>query len=182
MACGADGVQIHFQQRGAGLDLVAHLDQCLEAVAVHLHGVHANMDQDLHAVLAGQAHSVQGGSHLFHSAVKRSIHGLAGGLDAAAGAKDALCKGLVGDVGLCQHLAADGGQNGLALTKEFGGLFLLGLAAEQLIKKSHVKYLLSDHFIEPAGRSAVLQGPPAPTHWSTQKIPHCERNCNWYPA
>ena len=45
-----------------------------------------------------------------------------------------------------------------------------------------VKYLLSDHFIEPAGRNAVLQGLPAPTHWSTQKIPHCERNCNWYPA
>ena len=38
---------------------------------------------------------------LFHGAVKRSIHGLAGGLDAATGAKDALCKGLVGDVGLC---------------------------------------------------------------------------------
>ena len=82
---------------------------------------------------------MQGGSHLIHGAVKRSIHGLAGGLDAAAGAKDALCKGLVGDVGLCQHLAADGGQNGLALTKEFSGLFLLGLTAEQLIKESHGK-------------------------------------------
>ena len=33
-----------------------------------------------------------------------------------------------------------------------------------------LKYLLSDHFIEPAGRNAVLQGPPAPTHWSTQKL------------
>ena len=139
MACGADGIQIHLQQRGAGLDLIAHLDQCLEALALHLHSVHANMDQDLDAVLAGQAHGVQGGSHLFHGAVKRSIHGLAGGLDAAAGAKDALCKGLVGDVGLCQHLAADGGQNGLALTEEFDSLFLLGLAAEQLIKKAHVK-------------------------------------------
>ena len=139
MACGADGVQIHLQQRGAGLDLVTLLDQSLEALAVHLHGVHADVHQDLDAVFAGQTDGVQGGSHLVHSAVKGGVHGLAGGLDAAAGAKDALRKGLVGDIGLCQHLAADGGQNGLALTEEFDSLFLLGLAAEQLIKKAHVK-------------------------------------------
>ena len=137
MACGADGVQIDLQQRSAGLDLVTFLDQSLEALAVHLNGIHADMDQDLDAVIAGQTHSVQGGSHLIHGAVERSVHGLAGRLDAAAGSEDALCKGLVGDVGLCQHLAAQGSQNRLALAKEFGGLFLFGLAAEQLVKKSH---------------------------------------------
>ena len=91
MACGADGVQIHLQQRGAGLDLVTLLDQSLEALAVHLHGVHADVHQDLDAVFAGQTDSVQGGSHLVLSAVNGGIHGLAGGLDAAAGAQDALC-------------------------------------------------------------------------------------------
>ena len=80
---------------------------------------------------------MQGGSHLFHGAVKRSIHGLAGGLDAAAGAQDALCERLVGDVGLCQDLAADRSQNGLALAKELGGFFFFGLVAEQLVKKAH---------------------------------------------
>ena len=137
MACGADSVQIDLQQGSARLDLVAFLDQSLKALTVHLDGVHADMDQDLDAVIAGQTHSVQGGSHLIHSAVKRSVNGLTGGLNAAAGSEDALCKGLIGDVGLCQHLAAQGSQNRLALAKEFGGLFLFGLAAEQLVKKSH---------------------------------------------
>ena len=59
------------------------------------------------------------------------------GLDAAAGAQDALCERLVGDVGLCQDLAADGSQNGLALAKELGGFFFFGFVAEQLVKKAH---------------------------------------------
>ena len=95
------------------------------------------MDQQLDAVVAGNAHSVQGGGDLSHSAVKGGVHGVAGGLNAAAGAQNALCKGLVRDVGLCQHLALQRGQHGLALVGELSGVFVLGLAAKKLVKKTH---------------------------------------------
>ena len=80
---------------------------------------------------------MQGGGDLGHSAVKGGVHGVAGGLDAATGAQNALCKGLVRDVGLCQHLALQRGQHGLALVGELSGVFVLGLAAKKLVKKTH---------------------------------------------
>ena len=137
MAGCADGIQIDLQQRSAGGDLLALLDQCGKALTLHVHGIHADMDQQLGALAAGYAHSVQGGGDLGHSAVKGSIHGITGGLNAAAGAQNALCKSLVRDVGLCQHLALQRRQDRLALVGEFAGVFVLGLAAEQFVKKAH---------------------------------------------
>jgi len=137
MAGCADGIQIDLQQRSAGGDLLALLDQCGKALTLHVHGIHADMDQQLGALAAGHAHSVQGGGDLGHSAVKGSVHGITGGLNAAAGAQNALCKSLVRDVGLCQHLALQRRQDRLALVGEFAGVFVLGLAAEQFVKKAH---------------------------------------------
>ena len=137
MTCGADGVQIHLQQRSACGDLLILLDQSGKALTLHVHGVHADVDQQLDAVVAGDADSVQGGGDLGHSTVKGGVHGVAGGLDAAAGAQNALCKGLIRDVGLCQHLALQRGQHGLALVGELSGVFVLGLAAKKLVKKTH---------------------------------------------
>ena len=142
------------------------------------------MDEHLDAVVAGQAHGVQGGSHLVHGAVKGGIDGLAGGLDAAAGAQDALCKGLVGDVGLRQHLAADGGQHGLALAEELCGLLLLCLAAEQLVKKSHIK-IPSFRSLHPGAAGAGQPRRACRARFairSIQKIPYCAEKFNCYPA
>ena len=105
------------------------------------------MDQDLYTVLAGETHSVEGRGDLIDGAVKGSVNGGAGGLDAAAGSQNALRKGLIGDLFLLEYLAAEGSQNGLALVHELDGIVLAGLVAEQLVKKAHNKILPSYHIL-----------------------------------
>ena len=93
------------------------------------------MDEHLDAVVAHEAHGVEGIGQGGHGAVKGGVHGVARRLDAAARAQDGGGKGLVRQLFQRQHLAVDGGQHRLFLAGKLG---VGGLcAAEQLIKKAH---------------------------------------------
>ena len=141
MTGGADGVEVDLEQRGARLDLGAFLRQRGEAVALHLHGIHAHMDEQLDAVIAHQAHRVQAFGHLCDGAVKRCVNGIPGGFDAAAAAQNGRCERLVRQLLQRDDLACQRHHHRLLFALEFR----LGciLAAEQLIKKAHIITLLS---------------------------------------
>ena len=84
IAGGRNGSHIELEQQLAFLDLVAHLDLGLVALALQLDGIHAHMDQDFQAIVAHDAHGVAGLGNLFDGAVKRSDHFALGRLDGAA--------------------------------------------------------------------------------------------------
>ena len=131
----ADGVQIDLQQSGAGLDLLLFLDQSGEALALHLDGVHADMDQQLDAVVAGDADGVQGGSHLRDGAVKRGSSTVSPvGSMPQPGPRMAVAN--VSSVDLLQrdHRAVDGSHDGHLFACKFRGGIVL--AAKQFIKNS----------------------------------------------
>ena len=48
MTGGADFLQVHGQQQIALFDLLSNLDRIGEAVSAHLHGVHADVNEELH--------------------------------------------------------------------------------------------------------------------------------------
>lgn len=93
-----DFVQIHLQQQIALLDLVALLDLRAEAVALHLDGVNADMDQHLNTGSGQDAQRVAAVGGLGDLTVRGGINFALGRVDAAALAQNALCKHLVGDV------------------------------------------------------------------------------------
>ena len=95
MAGSLDLVQIHGQQQLALLDLVADLDIGAEAVALHLDGIHAHMDEHFHAAVALDAPCMQAVGRLGDDAVHRGKDLALGGIDAAALAQNALCLSLI---------------------------------------------------------------------------------------
>ena len=98
MSGSRDFVQIHLQQQIALLDLVALLDLRAEAVALHLDGVNADMDQHLNTGSGHDAQRVAAVGGLGDLTVRGGVNFALGRVDAAALAQDALCKHLVGDV------------------------------------------------------------------------------------
>ena len=102
----SDGGLAHLDARIAGLHLVALLDVAGEALALHVHGVDADVDEDLNAVVARDAHGVAHGDA--HGAGDRCVHGLLVRPDGAALAHDLTGEHRIGHIGHLDDAAAHG--------------------------------------------------------------------------
>lgn len=89
-----------------GLHNIVGLDEALEAVAVHVDGIDANVHQDLDAAIGLQAHSVTHGDG--NLAVTGSVDQIVLGPHGAALAQDLATKDGIGHVGHLDDLALDG--------------------------------------------------------------------------
>ena len=108
MVGGFDLRAVKFHDLLAGLDLVAFLDEICEAVAVHGHGVNADVDQDFHVAGAGDADGVFGFRNRADGAVIGSVDNALFRINGNALTEDAAGKGLVRDVLLGDDLALGG--------------------------------------------------------------------------
>ena len=138
MAGSGDLGKIHLQQQIALLDLIAHLDLGAEAVALHLDGIHADVDQHLDIADALDAQCVAAVRGLGDLAVDGGVDLALGGVNAAALAQDALCKNLIGDLLHRHHGALGIGSQHQRESRGGGGSGVSRLF--QKIKKSHLRY------------------------------------------
>ena len=118
-----------------GLDGLALLHQALKALPGHLHRIHAHVDEQLHAVLGGDAHRVEGVGGLAHGAVKGRVDDLLGGVQAAAGPQNALAEHRVGNLLHLHGRAAEGRADGER--RALGGNALRRFGTQQFIKQAH---------------------------------------------
>ena len=80
VAGGCDLRQIHLQQQVALLDFIANLDLRAEAIALHLDGIHADVDQNLDAAVSQNAQRVATVRCLRDLAVRRGKYLALGGV------------------------------------------------------------------------------------------------------
>lgn len=103
---GDDRLPVEAHQRRAGGDVIALGHEELEALAAHVDGVDADVDEDLQAIVQLQAHGVAGREGHHDLAVCRCDDGVAVGVDRGALAHLAGGEGGVGDLRQRQQRAA----------------------------------------------------------------------------